>query len=44
MPQGVVTLSIEIVFGKQLRKIREERKLSQEELAFLAKLDGNQGF
>ncbi|TNJ62606.1 helix-turn-helix transcriptional regulator [Paenibacillus hemerocallicola] len=32
-------MSIEIVFGQQLRKIREERKLSQEELAFLAKLD-----
>jgi transcriptional regulator with XRE-family HTH domain len=32
-------LSIEAVFGQQLRKIREERKLSQEELAFLAKLD-----
>ncbi|MFC3773358.1 helix-turn-helix domain-containing protein [Paenibacillus sp. GCM10012303] len=32
-------MSIEAVFGQQLRKIREERKLSQEELAFLAKLD-----
>lgn len=32
-------MSIEIVFGKQLRKIRKERKLSQEELAFHSKLD-----
>lgn len=32
-------MSIETVFGKQLRKIREERKLSQEELAFHSKLD-----
>ncbi|WP_373232975.1 helix-turn-helix domain-containing protein [Cohnella sp.] len=32
-------MSIEMIFGQQLRKIREERKLSQEELAFRAKLD-----
>ncbi|MCD9022003.1 helix-turn-helix domain-containing protein [Cohnella silvisoli] len=32
-------MSIEIIFGQQLRKIREENKLSQEELAFRAKLD-----
>ncbi|MBB6731404.1 helix-turn-helix domain-containing protein [Cohnella zeiphila] len=32
-------MSIEVIFGQQLRKIREERKLSQEELAFRSKLD-----
>lgn len=32
-------MSIEIIFGQQLRKIREDRKLSQEELAFRSKLD-----
>jgi len=32
-------LSIEVIFGQQLRKIREERKLSQEELALRSKLD-----
>lgn len=32
-------MSIESIFGQELRKIREERNLSQEELAFLAKLD-----
>lgn len=32
-------MSIEVIFGQQLRKIREERKLSQEELALRSKLD-----
>ncbi|GIO12197.1 hypothetical protein J19TS2_17520 [Cohnella xylanilytica] len=34
-----MSLSIEVIFGQQLRKIREERKLSQEELALRSKLD-----
>jgi transcriptional regulator with XRE-family HTH domain len=35
----VITLSIEIIFGQHLRNIREQNKLSQEDLAFRAKLD-----
>ncbi|MEK3913070.1 helix-turn-helix domain-containing protein [Paenibacillus sp. FSL H7-0331] len=32
-------MSIEVFFGKHLREMREEKKLSQEELAFLSNLD-----
>jgi transcriptional regulator with XRE-family HTH domain len=32
-------LSIEVVFGRHLRKIREEKGFSQEELAFRSNLD-----
>jgi transcriptional regulator with XRE-family HTH domain len=32
-------LSIEVIFGKVLRNIREDRKLSQEQLAHLSELD-----
>ena len=32
-------MNIEVIFGQQLRKVREDRKLSQEELAFRSKLD-----
>lgn len=32
-------MSIEVIFGKVLRNIREDRKLSQEQLAHLSELD-----
>lgn len=32
-------MSIEVIFGKVLRNIREEKKLSQEQLAHLSELD-----
>ncbi|TCJ01390.1 helix-turn-helix domain-containing protein [Cytobacillus praedii] len=32
-------MSIEVIFGKVLRNIREDKKLSQEQLAHLSELD-----
>jgi transcriptional regulator with XRE-family HTH domain len=35
----VGVLTIEVIFGKALRKLREQMKISQEELAFRSTLD-----
>ncbi|PWW32329.1 DNA-binding XRE family transcriptional regulator [Cytobacillus oceanisediminis] len=32
-------MNIEVIFGKVLRNLREEKKISQEQLAYLSELD-----
>ncbi len=32
-------MSIEVIFGKVLRNLRQEKKISQEQLAYLSELD-----